>query len=153
MKKRFTGVLIGLALLLILSGNFNRLSFAQTPKEQCDEYKVCAKSNGMLITNLFFGLEIQYEDDTGRLRVVFDENRGGFEIREGKKRVGFRDEICGVQLIAENFKKVPGQLGEYTVNDDKKPTEFDFSSFRGDKCRHCTQALPDLGITFSPLNP
>jgi hypothetical protein len=150
MKKRFTGVLIGLGLSLILLGNFSSLGFAQTIEEQCGAYEVCTKDNGMLIENLFFNLKIQYDNQTGRLVVDFDQNRGGFEIREGKKMVGFRDTICGAEFIADNFKKVPFVIGEYTVKDDKKPVDFSFTRFRDD-CRHCTKT--DIGIKFSPLNP
>ncbi len=147
MRKRFTGVLIGLGLSLILLGNFASVSLAQTKQEQCDAYEVCTKSNGMLITNFFFGLEIRYDDDTGQLLVEFDENRGGFEIREGKKRIGLLDKFCGAQFIAKNFKKVPFSVGEYTVKNDKKPVDFSFTRFRDD-CRHCTKT--DTKITFSP---
>ncbi len=146
MKKRFSGVLIGLCLSLILSGNFASLSFAQ----ECDAYEVCTNSNGMLIENVYSALQIRYDKLTGQLVVDFDQNRGGFKIREGKKRVGLIDKICNVKFLAENFKKVPGQVGEYAVKNDKKPVDFSFTRFRDD-CRHCT--LTTTGIKFSPLNP
>ncbi len=154
MKKRFTGVLIGMGLTLILLGNFTTQSFAQIIEEQCSAYEVCTKDNGMLIENLFFNLKIQYDNQTGQLVVNFDQNRGGFKIREGKKRVGFRDTICGMQLVAKNFKKVPFDVGEYAVKNDKKPVEFDFSPTKSrDDCRHCTTVAPMISITFPPLNP
>ncbi len=154
MKKRFTGVLVGLGLSLVLLGNFTTLSFAQAPQEQCDAYQVCTNNNGMLIENPFFALQIRYDKQTGQLDVDFDQNMQRFKLQEGKKRVGLIDKICGVKIIAENFKKVPFGVGEYTVKNDKKPVEFDFSptKFRDD-CRHCTKTYPVISITFPPLNP
>ncbi len=150
MKKRFSGVLIGLCLSLILSGNFASLSFAQTIDEECDAYEVCTNSNGMLIENVYSALRIRYDKLTGQLIVNFDENMERFKLREGKRKVGLIDKICNVKILAENFKKVPGLAGEYTVKNDKKPVDFSFTRFRDD-CRHCTKV--HTGITFSPLNP
>lgn len=150
MKKRFTGVLFSLGLALILSGNFAPLSFAQTIKEQCDAYEVCAKSNGMLIENDFFALRIRYNNQTGQLVVDFDQNMERFKLREGKKRVRLIDKICNVKFLANNFKKVPGQPGEYTVKNARKPVDFSFTRFRDD-CRFCTKT--DINIKFSSPNP
>ena len=151
MKKRFAGVLIGLGLSLILLGNFTPLSFAQTTQEQCEAYTVCTTNKDLFIENVYFALEIRYDNITGRLVVDFDQNRGGIETLENRKGVGLLDEICGAKFIANNFKKLPDEVGKYTVKNKRKPVSFDFSfaNFRDD-CRHCTTVEH---ITFSPLNP
>ncbi|MCP5002712.1 MAG: hypothetical protein GY941_01985 [Planctomycetes bacterium] len=161
MKKQIAGVLIGLGLSLIMSGSFTSPGFALPIEEQCGAYEVCTKNNGMVISNVFFGLRIEFDTQTGQLVVAFDQGRGGFKMREGKNRVGLVDNDCGAKFIAKNFEKVPGEFRIYTVKNDKKPVELDFSlsGFRDD-CRRCTTTdtdYPDTGrrstttkIIFNP---
>ncbi len=153
MKKQFTGLLICLGLTLILLGNFIPLSFAQTKQEQCEDYEICSKSNGMIIRNDFFGLTIKFDTQTGLMTVDFNPAYSdNFKIREGKRRVGFIDNFCGAKFIANNFEKPLGTVGQYTVKNDKKPVEFDFTltNFRDD-CRNCTNV--DIQLKFGSNDP
>ena len=122
MKNRFTGVLICLLLIQMLSGYFNSLSFAQTNQERCEAYEACTNSNGVLITNRFFALQFQYDRQTGRLLIDFDQTGGNFEVREKKNKVVLIDRMCGVRLIATNFVLVTEDSnGLYEVKNPTRP--------------------------------
>jgi hypothetical protein len=128
MIKKIIGGLIGLGVFLILLGNFTTVSLAQT-QEECDAYQVSTKNNGMFIENDFHGVEIIYDDITGRLTIDVDPAYTQYMIEEGKTSVEFIDTACDVSILAKNFiYYTTDETGiVYIIASDKKPVKIDFS--------------------------